>query len=528
MRQSTRLIVNMIATFGRMSITFGMGLVVTRLLLNILGPSDYGLMIALGAGGALLALATEALSFSAQRHLAYEIGRGDDRALRETFNTILGLFLVVGGVIWITGAAIGPLILRVLTIPPGREKTAFWVYQLAVVGMAMGTWTTPHRSIITSRQAMVCLSIFNIVLSIIRLAVVVAIMFMEGDRLLLYAWLFTAAVLANNVALAATAMARFPEARPRLSLFRRGRLRELSSYAGWTLLNSIGWRIRSQGGTLLLNIFFGPVVNAAYGIATQVVGYVVQFGQAIQVVAQPAAVGAEARGDRRYLHLLTLLSSKYIVILLGFLLIPLWVDTPAVLGLWLGQIPPHTVMLVRLVLVWSLLDRLTQGHLMALQAEGDIGWYSRLSIVLSIITLALATVGIYGLGFGPWCMPAASVVMSIAVAGVRVVGIGRRLELPPGQWARQVVTPAAIVLASAAAAAVAVTLVMAPGPWRVLVITGANAAVLAPLAWMVGLQAWEREHFKRVAVAAAQRMRVRNSAARPAARPTADVPSDDR
>ncbi len=152
MRQSTRLIVNTIVTFGRVAFTLGLSLVATRFIIGSLGDVDWGLLTALGAGGLLLSLISTSLTFSAQRHMAYQIGLGDQHELRVVFNTTLGLFLVTGAVIWLVGAAVASPFLAVLNIPVERETAAFWVFQLTLFDVVKTAWATPFRAAANARS----------------------------------------------------------------------------------------------------------------------------------------------------------------------------------------------------------------------------------------------------------------------------------------------------------------------------------------------------------------------------------------
>lgn len=270
MRQSTRLIINSMATFARMAMTFGAGLVATRLLIQYLGSKDYGVLMVLGASGGFLTLLTVAFTLSAQRHLAYALGLGDLEKHRVVFNTVLAIFLSVGCVLLVVGWLIGPWVLHGLDIPDARMNAAYWVYHVTLISLALGTWTTPYIAAATAHQEMVYVALIDGLFAAGRFAAAIALGFLGGDLLVWFVVLVFAATLVTRFLLVAMCLAKFPETRPHPTRLRWSEVREIGAYAGWSLVGQIGWKLRSQGGVILINLFFGPVVNAAYAISIQV------------------------------------------------------------------------------------------------------------------------------------------------------------------------------------------------------------------------------------------------------------------
>ncbi len=495
------------ATFARMSVTFVAGLFVTRLLIRYLGSQDYGVLMVLGASGGFLTLLTAAFTLSAQRHLAYALGLGDLEKHRVVFNTVLVIFFTVGTTLIVVGWLIGPLLLSVLDIPEARSDAAYWAYHVTLVSMALGAWTTPYTAAATAHQEMVYLAVVDGLLAAGRFAAALALGFLGGDLLVWFVMLVFIANLTSRMLLVAMCLIKFPETRPHPSRLQWSEVREVGAYAGWSLVGQIGWKMRSQGGVILINLFFGPLINAAYAISIQVIGYFSNFSMAIIRAVQPVIVAAEARGHRQQVHTLNLLTGKYASILLSFLMIPLWLDTDNVLHLWLGQPPPYSALFVQLVLGWSFMEQISMGYGVALGATGNIGWYSRSVLVLSGLVLLAAWVGFSVFGLGPWFLPVMTITMYAVLLWQKVVIIGRMIELSPSVWVKKVLTPTMVVIASGSAAIVPVRLMMPEQALRLLVECVVYAAVASPLVWFVGLEAWEREHFTRVAGGALKRLR---------------------
>jgi hypothetical protein len=184
----------------------------------------------------------------------------------------------------------------------------------------------------------------------------------------------------------------------------------------------------------------------------------------------------------------------------------LWLEAELALRFWLGDLPPQTLILTRLTLVWSLAYVFNIGHRLALFGTGDIGWYSRSAVLVSAGVLIVAAGG-FAAGLPPWALPAAEVLGVLSLMCVEAVYIGREIELPVARWIRESLAPTLAVLIPASTTALAVHASMPAGLWRFLAVMAAYGLVAAPLIWWVALADWERQQFVRFAGAAVARLR---------------------
>ncbi len=508
MRQSTRLIVNTLVTYFRMALTVGLGLAVTRIALGQLGAEDFGTLATLGASGILLLFLSDALTASTQRHLAFEIGRDDHAALATVFNTALVIFGALGLVAGAVGMALWPVLRSIIEVPPGRGDAAFWVYVLTLASLVVTVLATPYRGYLTAKQSFVCIALYDLGQAVFGLIAVLILTTMGGDKLVHYAWLLLGVrVAAESVAVAVSLVA-FRDCWPRPWLFRMKEVPRIASFAGWSLFVLIAWRLRVQGSAILLNSFYGPGPSAAYGLATQVGGYQNQVGAAVWRAVSPAMTSIEAKGGDRAVQSLALVSSKYLTLLTLFFLIPVEYEMEQLLGLWLkGPLPPFTVSLTRLVLVWTALNWVSVGYQMAMEAKGNLGRYA---IFLSAFDAGVLVVQIAALAFiplgadsrpvvDPWLMQVIAIVILAAQNVGRAWYVGKVLHIPLSRWAREVLLPCAVVGVIAGGIALVPFLWMAASPWRLLATTAAFGLTATPAIWFLAMAAWEREHFVRVA-----------------------------
>ena len=496
MRQTTRLMANTAALFGRMGVTFILGLVITRLLVQELGEVDYGLLMTLGGSAALLQVLTNALNESTSRHLAYEVGREDFVQRHRLFSTAIGLYLLLAVAVVLIGQALMPALLAVLTIPSDRMQAAWWVYQFSLFGIAFGFAIAPYGGILQAHQLLTVSAVFAGLIQILRFAAALSLLILPWDLLITFAGLQVGASVTIGVVQVAFCTKRFPESRPSLAEFRVGELKRIGGFAGWWSLRVLANRLRQQGGVIILNIFFGPVVSAAYAIAWQVQLYLSNFTSAIRRVFQPAMVNAYAAGQLAQTHTMMLISSKYLTIALGLMAIPVFFEADTVFRLWLGNAPSYTVSLVRLMLVQQTLMRLTVGHGNALRAHGDIGWLVRWQVLFNLGALVASIAAFAFTNLPPWGFPALGIVSGLANASVAFVGVSRRMNLDPRVWVKGTVVPVLKVLSACVVVAAAAHFVLPAGIWRTLLVFAASTLVGVSLFWSVALAEWERRELR--------------------------------
>jgi O-antigen/teichoic acid export membrane protein len=506
MKQSTRLILNATSMLGRLGFTLCIGLVVTRLLLRTLGPVDFGLVVALGATGAMLEFITAGMTTSVQRQLSYEVGRKEAGQVNQAFTTAWLTFVTLAAFAWIVGEALTPVVMNVLTIPPDRADAAWWVYQCTLITLVLAITATPYHALVVANQHVYVTALADSLTSLLRLGAVLTVIAAPWDRMVTYAALQLAGLAVVRWGVALYCLLRLTGARPKLANFDRAHLKQMANLAGWTMVGDLSWRLRMQGGTVLLNIFFGPIINSGYGIAVQIGGYIMQVAQAMRLAVLPAIVGAEESGNRQNLHRLVLVAGKYVVLVVSLLIVPLGLEAEQALALWLDEVPPYTVVFTRLVMIWCLGYVLTIGHNMALLAGGDIGWYTRQTALNSFAVLFAAAAGFY-FGLPPWFLPVATIIGVAWLLVIAVWGIGAEIGLPPIRWMRESFVPAISAIAIASAGALAVRTSMSESVWRMPLVAAAYAIVALPVIWFYALAGWEREQFARVARTAYVRLR---------------------
>ncbi len=512
MKQSNLLILNTVAIYGRMLLSVGLGIVATRLVFSRLGASDFGLNAVIGAGGSLLLIVSDALVGSAQRHISFEIGRGAEGRLREVFSTSVVLFALTACVIGLTGLALGPRLLASLSIPPGREAVARICYGLTVCSLVVSCLATPFRAAFQAHQSIVVDSLLDLLASLMNFGVAIALIAWPGDPLLGFSVGSAGVIVIVAVVAILTCLSRYPAMRPTPGLVVWGDMRHMITYASWGFIGSTCYRLFMQGATIALNLFFGPLANAAYALAMQLANYQHTVTAPVSRAVAPAIVIHEAKRDRPMVRRLALLCSKYQTLLALMMLVPLCLEIDTVLAVWVRNPPLHTASLTRWVLVGGWAALLTNGHQLTAVAHGQrLGAYTLLLSALMLAGLALAVALFTFTDIGPVGLPLAVAIVSIVTAPLRAWFAGSLIDLSVRDWAWAVVWPNIVVAAAATACGATVHAALPAGLGRIIAVTIASGAVSLVVAWSLLLGADERGTFTDFCSTTARRLRLRQA-----------------
>lgn len=374
MTNSQRIIVNTAAQYTRTIINVCLSLYSTRLILAALGQSDYGIFSLIAGVISMLSFITNALAGVPQRFLSYYHGSKQTEKLAETFSNCMILHIMIGVVILLILMAIQyPVLHHLLDIAPERMAAATCVYFSAAIVLLLTFVTVPLRALFIARENIVYTSAVEVTDGILKLVIAVLLTMVLGDKLIIYAALLIGISLFNLCAYLIYAHRHYEECHfPRWREFNPPFIKEVFRFAAWNIYASGCIILRSQGLAVLFNRFIGVLVNAAYGIAQQVTGATNFLAYSILNAMSPQIVKAEGAHDRDKVFTLSAYASKYAVLLQALVLVPLIFELPAVLKLWLGQVPEYAVLLCQFMLIASLIDQMTIGLTSANQAVGNL------------------------------------------------------------------------------------------------------------------------------------------------------------
>ena len=391
MTNSQRVIVNTLAQYTRTILNVCLSLYSTRLILSALGQSDYGIYTLVAGVIAMLSFLTNALVTTTQRYLSFYHGKNDTTNIRQIFGNSMLLHLLIGGILSVILACCGGwIVYDVLNIEVARQGAALLVYYAAIIVLFLSFIIAPVRALFIARENIVYISIVDVVDGILKLAIAVALSWIAYDKLVTYSSMMIGISCFNLIAFAVYAKMKFTEFHmPRLSEWNKQFIKELSHFAGWTTYSAGCVIARNQGIAVVLNWFYGTIINSAYGVAQQVLGAVQFVSASILNAMNPQIMKAEGGNDRIRMIRLSEYASKYSFLLLALVAIPLIAEMDTILVLWLGDVPAHTSMFCRLMLVAALCDQLSIGLTSANQAIGNIRTYSLVFYTLKLMVVIL-------------------------------------------------------------------------------------------------------------------------------------------
>ena len=363
---------NTLFLYLRMILIMGVSLFTSRVILRALGEVDFGLYNVVGGVITIFLFISDSMARTSSRYITVALGGGDANELRRVVSTTRLIQIIFAVIIFVLGETLGLwLLLNKLVIPAERMTAAMWVYQCSVITSMLSILTAPYNALIIAHEQMKAFAYISVFEAISRLAIAYLVQCFYGDKLIVYALLLLALQLGVCLFYAFYCRRNFAESKAPL-VYERNRLKEMFAYSGWTSLGNLAIAGYTQGLNILLNIFFGPLVNAARGISVQVQGAVSRFVSNFQVAINPQITKSYAANDLDYMHKLVLYSSKYAFFLMLVLSFPITINVEYILHLWLGEVPQHTVVFVQLTLAISTLESLKQSVLTSLHATGRI------------------------------------------------------------------------------------------------------------------------------------------------------------
>ena len=396
-----RIAKNTLLLYLRMLFQLGIALYTSRAVLNALGVIDFGIYNVVGGIIVIFSFLNNALASSTQRFLVYHLGTNDSRKLKQIFSSAIIIHFVMAVVVVGLAEIMGLWFLQAkMIIPMERLEVAKWVFHLSVISSAITILSVPYNAAIIANERMGAFAAISIIETLLKLCVAIFISFCNGDRLLWYAGLLLGVSVIVRTIYGVYCSKSFPEAK--LIFPRNNKLlyKEMTSFAGWSLVGNLSVVGYTQGINLLLNIFFGPAINAARGIAVQVQNAVYGFVRSFQTAVNPQITKSYAIGDLKSMHLLIYRSSKLSFYLTLMLSLPIIIETPYVLSLWLNIVPDYTVAFCRLTFISCMIESISNPFMIGASATGKIKKYHL--IIGSILLLIVPVSYIFlKLGFEP-------------------------------------------------------------------------------------------------------------------------------
>jgi len=392
-----RIVQNTLFLYFRMFITMGVALYTSRIVLDVLGIEDYGIYNVVGGVVSLLAFLRGALSTSTSRFLSYELGAKNEIRLRETFRTALALHLVLALFLFLVLETFGLwFVYSKLTIPDERMSAAVFVYHFSVITCCLQIFQLPFNSAIISHERMGAFAYISVIEVVLKLVIVYFLEIGCFDRLKFYAVLMFCITSLISGFYVIYSLRNFNECDLRVKIS-RSIARPMLTFSGWDLYGTLSVAVRGQGLNVLQNMFFGPVVNAATGVANQVMHAIMGFATNFMVAIRPQIYKSYAAKEWNRFSLLINNSSKFCFLLLFVLSFPLLLEAEFVMKLWLKEVPDFAVVFCQLSIVNNWISVMFRPIVYGIHATGNV---KRISIINGSIYLAVLPLSYFFLKMG--------------------------------------------------------------------------------------------------------------------------------
>lgn len=364
----------------------------SRVVLNTLGVTDYGVYNVVGGVVAMFGFINGSMSSATQRYITFALGKGDMKRLQTVFSTSLQIHFLIAALIVVLGETVGLWFMYTqMQIPADRMNAAFWVLQCSIVSTFVMIVSVPYNADIIAHEKMSAFAYVSILEAVLKLAIVYALVISPFDKLVFYAILILAVQLLIRFCYNHYCNRHFEESKYRHT-WDKSLFKEMTGFAGWSMFGNLASVLFGQGLNMLLNVFFGPVVNAARAVAVQVQSAIQQFVTNFQMALNPQITKTYAKGEIDDMHKLIFRSARFSFYLLFFLSLPVLFETNFILTAWLKTVPDNTVVFLRIMICTSLIYTLSNPLMVANQSTGKVRRYQAIcgSILLMILPVSYA------------------------------------------------------------------------------------------------------------------------------------------
>lgn len=444
-----RIAKNTLLLYVRMLFTMFVGLFTSRVILKSLGVEDYGIYNVVGGIVAMFAIMSNSLSAAISRFLTYELGRGNAENLKKIFASAVTIQILLALVILVVAETIGLWFLNTqMVIPADRMNAANWVYQFSFLTFATNIISIPYNASIISHEKMSAFACISIIEVLGKLAVAYGVFVSPIDKLVFYGAAMMAIALLLRLIYAWYCKKHFEECTFHF-IFDKNLLKKMFAFAGWNFIGASSSVLRTHGANILINLFFGPGVNAARGIATQVYMAIHGFVANFQTAIKPQVTKNYASENYNRMMTLIFQGSKFSFYIMLVFSLPVMVTTPYLMHLWLGIVPEYCVIFVRMALIYALCETMSGLLVTAMLATGNIRNYQLVVGGIQLTNIPISYICLKN-GTPPETIYIVAISLSICSEMARLFMLRKMIHLKVFDFLKQVYFKVILVASTAA------------------------------------------------------------------------------
>lgn len=491
---ANRVIKNTGFLYAKMGITMFISLYTTRLILNSLGASDFGIFNIVGGAISMLGFLNAAMAGATQRFMSYSEGEGDKEKQKTIFNISFVLHTVIAFLVVLVLTIAGYFFFNgILNIPEERVFAAKVIYSSLIVSTMFTVMTVPYDAVMNAHENMKYYAVVGVLESLLKLSVAFVIVYTSSDKLIIYGILMSCIPLVTLSIMRIYCHRNYNECiiAPRL-YWDRPLAKEMGTFAGWNLLGNMSSMVGNYGYGIVVNHFFGTIVNAALGIANQMSGQLMVFSNTMMKALNPVIVKSEGAHNRVQMFKFAFVGSKFSFLLLAIFAIPFIVEAPYILKLWLKNVPEWTILFLRLQLIRSMLEQLTSCFTNVLNATGRIHEMQKFSIFSNLSPLIVLSV-LYNMDFPPYWLYIIAIAFMVILNGCIAAYISNKYcMLSMSQYFKSVITPVCVCASASLIVALLPLAFMKSDFLRLITVSVASGITFVCALYYIGLSEQER------------------------------------
>lgn len=435
---------NALLLYVRMAVVMALNLYISRIVLKALGVEDFGIHNVVGGVVALCSYLNSALAAATQRYLNFTMRKGNRMELNKVFCMSVNIHFVLAIFVFLFAETVGLWFLNErIVIPASRMGIANWVYQFSIASTIIQIMAIPYSALIIAHERMSIYAYISIAEVFIKLGTVLFIPYLPYDNLLEYALFIMLALFFTRLFLASYSARRYAESKYRF-MWDSYLFKDMFGFISWNFMGATAGIAMNQGVNILLNLYFGPIVNASRSIAAQVQQAFTQLATNFTTAINPQIVKSYSSGDMERMTNLVLVSSKYTFLIMAVTAMPFLVKMNYVLQLWLVTVPDGAVVFTRLLLVYQLTVNLTYSLNMASQASGNVRLFQIVESTTLILILPIGWLQ-FDNGMEPATIFVSMVLLSVIALFLRLAVLRKIISFQVGEYVRKVLFPVGLL-----------------------------------------------------------------------------------
>lgn len=483
---------NTIFLYFRMFITMGLYLYTSRIVLNILGVDDFGIYNVVGGIVILLSFLNSSMASATQKFLLFEIGKFDFVKLKQVFSMSLNIHILIAIVIFIIAETLGLWFLNYkLVIPQDRMVAANWVYQFSILSFMVTVIWVPYNALIIAHEKMKVYAIVSIIDVSLKLFSVFLLFWLGDDKLITYSIMLFIVSFLVFLVYKIYCKKKFKES-SYIFFWDKTLFEIMLKFAGWNLFGNLAGITMVQGVNILLNLFFGPAINTARGIAFQLNGAVNSFVSNFQTALNPQIHKSFANSDLKYMHSLIYGGSKYSFFLLYLFVLPILFKMEYVLELWLNIVPPYSVIFCQLLLIISLIDSISGTLMTSVQATGKIKFYQVIVSGIVLFNMPLSYLFLK-LGYSPESTLCITLLLSLLSFVARLIIVSELINLNIHIYVKKVIFKIIVVFVPTFLISYLINQFSSNDFSGLLILTICHVIVVLGIVYLIGVNKVERD-----------------------------------